>query len=67
TNAAGALITGGTLARAQALALDPQAFLKDNDSHNFFTILSAGGRSNLLQTGATGTNVNDLILICKYP
>lgn len=67
TNAAGALITGQTAARAQALALDPQAFLKDNDSHNFFTILSAGGRSNLLQTGATGTNVNDLILICKYP
>ena len=57
TNAAGAFATGQTLARAQALELDPQDFLTRNDSHHFFQPLN-----DLLITGPTGTNVMDLYL-----
>jgi glycerate 2-kinase len=52
---AGALIDGGTAARAKALGLDPAAFLADNNSTAFFAALR-----DLLMTGPTYTNVNDL-------
>jgi hydroxypyruvate reductase len=52
---AGALLDGGTVARAAALGLDPAAFLADNNSTAFFAALG-----DLLMTGATYTNVNDL-------
>ena len=51
---AGAFIDGDTLARAQALGLDPAAFLADNNSTGFFASLG-----DLLATGPTYTNVND--------
>ena len=51
---AGALLDGGTVARAAALGLDPAAFLADNNSTAFFAALG-----DLLMTGATYTNVND--------
>ena len=51
---AGAMIDPGTLSRAQALGLDPAAFLADNDSTGFFTRLG-----DLVRTGPTCTNVND--------
>lgn len=54
TDPAGAVIDGGTVARAKARGLDPAAFLADNDSTGFF--LRAGG---LLEPGPTYTNVND--------
>lgn len=52
---AGALVDGGTAARAKALGLDPAAFLHDNNSTAFFAMLE-----DLLMTGPTYTNVNDL-------
>ena len=51
---AGALLDGQTAARAQALGLDPAAFLTDNNSTGFFAALK-----DLLLTGPTFTNVND--------
>jgi glycerate 2-kinase len=51
---AGAMVDSGTLTRAQALGLDPAAFLADNDSTGFFTRLG-----DLVRTGPTCTNVND--------
>jgi hydroxypyruvate reductase len=61
TDAAGAIVTGDTLARARALGLDPQKHLDDNDSYSFFAALS-----NLVVTGPTGTNVNDLMFGLVY-
>lgn len=55
TDAAGAVADGSTLARAEALGLNPAAFLADNDSYHFFE-----ATSNLIKTGPTGTNVADI-------
>lgn len=57
TDAAGALVDGGTCDRARAVNLDPEAMLDDNDSHS---LLRATG--DLLITGPTGTNVNDIMI-----
>lgn len=51
---AGAVADGTTAARAQALGLDPAAFLADNNSTEFF-----GRLGDLLTPGPTYTNVND--------
>ena len=61
TEAAGAVVTGATLARARALGLDPQSFLDDNNAFAFFAALG-----DLVMTGPTGTNVNDLIFGLRY-
>jgi glycerate 2-kinase len=55
TDAAGAVVDEGTLDRARLLGLDPKAFLRNNDSYNFFAALG-----DLVITGRTGTNVGDL-------
>lgn len=52
---AGALIEPDTLARAKGLGLDAAAKLADNDSYGFFDALD-----DLIVTGPTRTNVNDL-------
>ena len=62
TPAAGAVVTGQTAARARALGLDPAAMLDANDSYTFFA--QVGG---LLTPGATGTNVNDVMIVLAYP
>ncbi|PDW04963.1 glycerate kinase type-2 family protein [Candidatus Viridilinea mediisalina] len=61
TDAAGAVVTGTTLARAQALGLDPAAHLANNDAYPFFAALD-----DLLRPGPTGTNVNDLTFLCAW-
>ena len=61
TDAAGAIVTGDTIARAHALGLDPQKHLDDNDAYPFFAALG-----DLIITGPTGTNVNDLIFGLVY-
>ncbi len=55
SQAAGAVVTGETASRAAEIGLDPIAYLAENDSFHFFKQLG-----NLLVTGPTGTNVNDL-------
>jgi glycerate 2-kinase len=59
---AGALIFPDTLARAEKAGLNAKAMLADNDPYTFFK-----GIGDLLETGPTLTNVNDLraILIDK--
>lgn len=58
TNAAGGLVDGTTLQRLQQRGIDPQTALRNNDSYH---ALQAVG--DLVITGPTGTNVNDLILV----
>ena len=61
TDAAGAAVTGETAARARALGLDPAAYLANNDAYPFFEALD-----DLLRTGPTGTNVNDLLFLFAF-
>jgi glycerate 2-kinase len=58
TDAAGAIVTGETLARARERGLDARAALEANDSYHFFDALG-----DLIRTGPTGTNVNDLLFV----
>ena len=58
TDAAGAMADGNTMTRARRLGLRPQEHLKNNDSYSFFSKLG-----DLVYTGPTGTNVNDLSVI----
>jgi len=58
TDAAGAIVDGQTVHKANALGLNPADYLKDNDSYSFFT-----RTGELLITGATGTNVMDIQII----
>jgi hydroxypyruvate reductase len=58
TDAAGALATGDTLARARARGLDPLRHLAENDAYPFFAPLG-----DLIMTGPTGTNVSDLVFV----
>jgi hydroxypyruvate reductase len=51
---AGAYVDSTTYGRAQALGLDPAAFLTNNDSSGFFAHLG-----DLVASGPTFTNVND--------
>jgi glycerate 2-kinase len=52
---AGAMIDATTFAKMRALGLDPQAYLDNNDASAFFA-----ATGDLLQTGPTLTNVNDI-------
>lgn len=58
TDAAGAVVTGETLSRARALDMRPADFLARNDAYHFFEPLG-----DLLRTGPTRTNVNDLTFL----
>lgn len=58
TDAAGALADGKTISRAQELKLSAQSFLMNNDSYTFFSKLE-----DLIFTGSTGTNVNDVSIM----
>ncbi|HZS00184.1 MAG TPA: glycerate kinase [Chloroflexota bacterium] len=61
TDAAGAWADGTSLARASALGLDPRAYLARNDAYHFFAALG-----DLLSTGPTLTNVNDLMFVYAF-
>ena len=61
TDAAGAVADGTTLDRAGRLGLDPHAFLARNDAYGFFERLG-----DLLMTGPTNTNVNDLTFVFAF-
>jgi hydroxypyruvate reductase len=58
TDAAGAVVTGESARRAEALGLEAASHLSRNDAYPFFDKLG-----DLLKTGPTGTNVNDLIFL----
>ena len=61
TDAAGAVVTGGTFRRASGLSLHPGDFLDRNNSYTFFAALD-----DLLKPGPTGTNVNDLVFLFVF-
>jgi len=58
TDAAGAVTTNETYSRGLSFDLDPQAYLHRNDSYSYFEQLG-----DLIKTGPTLTNVNDLVFI----
>ena len=57
TDAAGAIVTHGTLQKAELLDLNPKEYLKNNDAYNFF-----GPLRDLIKTGPTRTNVMDILI-----
>ncbi|MGQ9623816.1 MAG: glycerate kinase type-2 family protein [Candidatus Bathycorpusculaceae bacterium] len=58
TDAAGAIVDGKTLSRAAKAGLTPEEYLAENNSYRFFAELG-----DLIFTGPTGTNVNDITVI----
>ena len=58
TDAAGAIVDGKTTTRAKGAGLTAAKFLASNDSYSYFSKLG-----DLLLTGPTGTNVNDVSVI----
>jgi glycerate-2-kinase len=60
TDAAGAIVDGKTILRAEKMGVDPQEALRNNDSYSFFSELG-----DLIMTGPTGTNVNDVTILVK--
>lgn len=58
TDAAGAVVDGFTIERARSKGLEPEISLRHNDSYRFFKELG-----DLVITGPTGTNVNDICTI----
>lgn len=58
TDAAGAVVDSGTISRAESKTGDPEKYLEEFDSYNFFR--KAGGH---IITGPTFTNVMDIIVV----
>lgn len=64
TDAAGAIVDGGTATRARLHGLEPLHYLDSNDSWTFFQRLdAASGASCHFKTGPTGTNVMDMQIV----
>ena len=61
TDAAGAIVDGTSLQRAQTVGLDPDSFLERNNAYAFFEQIG-----DLFRMGRTGTNVND-VRLCYIP
>lgn len=61
TDAAGAVVTGETAHRAEALQMDWKSFQSANDAYTFFAALD-----DLIKAGPSGTNVNDIILVFAF-
>jgi glycerate 2-kinase len=61
TDAAGAIATGRTVTRAAEKGLQPLSYLAENDAYHFFQSLG-----DLIITGPTNTNVNDLLLVLAF-
>jgi glycerate 2-kinase len=62
TDAAGAIVDGQTIVKAKAIDINPEEYLRNNNSYNFFK-----KTDELVITGPTGTNVMDIqIIIVEY-
>jgi len=61
TDAAGAIVDGSTLQRAGEKSLSASEYLANNDSYRFFEALG-----DLIITGPTNTNVNDLTFVFVF-
>lgn len=58
TDAAGGIVDGESIKRILGTRIEPEVYLDNNDSYH---ALKASG--DLIMTGSTGTNVNDLIVL----
>jgi hydroxypyruvate reductase len=58
TDAAGAVVTGVSAQRAELFRVDAADYLSRNDAYHFFEKMD-----DLIRTGPSGTNVNDLIFL----
>ena len=58
TDAAGAVVDAGTIAKGEALGLDPDRALADNDAHTFLR-----AAQDLIVSGPTNTNLLDLYIV----
>ncbi len=63
TDAAGARITGQTVAQGRERGVAAADYLNRHDSHTFFNL---SGDTHLIRPGPTGTNVNDCLIILRY-
>ncbi|MBL8050372.1 MAG: DUF4147 domain-containing protein [Anaerolineales bacterium] len=61
TDAAGAVVTGETAQRAESLGLEVTGYRLRNDAYHFFEKLD-----DLIKTGPSGTNVNDLVFCFAF-
>lgn len=61
TDAAGAFVSDETLQKGLAHGLKPEDFLNRNDAYHYFEALN-----DLLKTGPSGTNVNDLTFLFAF-
>ena len=57
SDATGAIVDGDTVSRGSANQLDAEAYLKASDSNSYLNVTE-----DTIVTGATGTNVMDLVL-----
>jgi len=62
TKAAGAVADGNTVERGLRVRMDPESYLRENNSYQFFERLR-----DLVITGPTGTNVNDIFIAIVGP
>ena len=61
TDAAGGIVDGSTAERLEAVGLDVDKVLRENDSYHALRCVDG-----LIMTGATGTNINDVtVLLCR--
>lgn len=58
TDAAGAFVNQTIISRSVELSINPNSFLENNNSYNFFNKIDG-----LIKTGPSGTNVMDIIVI----
>jgi glycerate 2-kinase len=63
-DAAGAIVDGRTMSKAQSLEIEPRNYLDNNDSYTFFQNFdAAAGALSHLKTRPTGTNVMDIQIV----
>jgi glycerate-2-kinase len=62
TDAAGAVADGDTVERGLRIHMNPDSYLRENNSYPFFERLN-----DLVITGPTGTNVNDIFIALVGP
>ena len=61
TDAAGAMVTGASAQRAESLGVSVADHLSGHDAYPFFEMLG-----DLVRTGPSGTNVNDIVLCFAF-
>ena len=61
TDAAGAVVTGESAQRAESLGMSAADYLSRNNAYSYFDALS-----DLIRTGPSGTNVNDLVICFAF-